>query len=365
MAKVLMGTARELCDTIMAEFGSSINKKWQYDTGLLLKGFERVYEECGDERYREYIDVFFDRFIKDDGSIDTYDPKVCNIDHINCGKNLFYLYEKTGQERYAKAIKLLASQLQIQPRTKSGAYWHKKIYPNQVWLDGIFMGEPFAAEYAQKFNHPEKYEDILCQFETAERLTYSPRCGLYVHGCDEAKQAFWADKITGQSLNVWGRSCGWFCMAIVDTLDFIPENSHVFEKLHAMLCKVMSNVVKYQDESGLWYQVLDNRRSDNYRESTCSCMFAYTMEKGIRKGLLDRATYSEPLKKAVDGILKVFIEKRESGTYITSGCAVAGLGPEDNPRRNGTLDYYFSEPVRDNDFKGVGPFLIMATAYEE
>ncbi len=365
MTKVLMETAREICDTIMSEFGSSINKKWQYDAGLMLKGFERVYEECKDKRYRDYIDVYFDRFIKEDGSIETYDPNVRNIDHINCGKNLFYLYEKTGQERYAKAIELLASQFAIQPRTPSGAYWHKQIYPNQVWLDGIFMGEPFAAEYARKFGHPEKYEDILCQFETAERLTYSPRCGLYVHGCDESKQAFWADKNTGQSLNVWGRSCGWFCMALVDTLDFVPEDSPVFEKLHAMLKKVMANVIKYQDESGVWYQVMDNRRSDNYQESTCTCMFAYTMEKGIRKGLLDGEIYAAPLKKAVDGIMNVFVEKRGSGTYITKGCAVAGLGPEDNPRRNGTLDYYFSESVRDNDFKGVGPFLIMAATYEE
>lgn len=364
MAKVLLETAKKICDTIMEDFGEKINVKWQYDAGLALIGFENVYEACGDERYRKYIDVFFDRFIKEDGSIETYNPEVCNIDHINCGKNLFYLYEKTGEERYKKAIELLASQLKIQPKTKSGAYWHKKIYPNQVWLDGIFMGEPFSAEYALKFNHPEKFDEIYTQFEVAERLTYSPRCGLYIHACDESKEAFWADKHTGQSMNVWGRSCGWFCMALVDTLEFIPEDHPAHGKLIAMLNKVMPNVVKYQDEKGLWYQVMDNRRSDNYRESTCSCMFAYTMEKGMRMGYLDKEIYSAPLKKAVDGIINEFIREKDGKTYITQGCAVAGLGPEDNPRRNGTLDYYFSEPIRDNDFKGVGPFLIMSATYE-
>ena len=364
MAKKLMPVATKLCDTIMRDFGEILIKKWQYDGGLCLKGFEAVYKTCGEKKYNDYIHAEFDYFINDDGTIKTYDPEVRNIDHLNNGKNLFYLWHETGEEKYKKAIELLASQFAIMPRTPSGTYWHKKIYPNQVWLDGLFMGEPFAAQYAKEMGHPEKFDDIVDQFVNAERLTYEPRCGLYAHACDESKEAFWADKSTGRSLNVWGRSVGWFCMALVDALDFFPGDHPGRETLIGLFRKAIGNVVKYQDERGVWYQVMDNRRSDNYRESTCTCMFAYAMDKAIRMGYIDEAEYRPYLEKAVDGILKEFIREKDGGTYITQGCSVAGLGPADNTRRDGTLDYYFSEPIRDNDFKGVGPFLLLATTYE-
>lgn len=364
MSKMLMETAKKLCDTIMEDFGEILSAKWQYDAGLCLKGFEAVYKECGDTKYYDYIKNSMDYFITDEGTIKTYNPEVRNIDHINNGKNLFYLYHETGEEKYKKAIELLASQFEIQPRTTSGTFWHKQIYPNQVWLDGLFMGEPFSAQYAKEFNHPEKFDDVVNQFVNAERLTYEPRCGLYAHACDESKTAFWADKNTGRSLNVWGRSVGWFCMALLDALDFIPTEHEGHKTLVSLFNKAISNVVKYQDADGVWYQVMDNRRSDNYQESTCTCMFAYALEKGIRMGYIDGGEYTPYLKKAVDGILNVFIKEIDGKTYITEGCAVAGLGPEDNPRRNGTLDYYFSEPIRNNDFKGVGPFLILAAHYE-
>lgn len=365
MSKKLMPKAVKLCDTIMADFGEILSKKWQYDAGLCLKGFEAVYKESGDKKYYDYIKAGMDYFVTDEGTIRTYDPQVRNIDHINNGKNLFYLYHETGEEKYKKAIELLASQFEIQPRTPSGTFWHKQIYPNQVWLDGLFMGEPFGAQYAKEFNHSEKFDDVVMQFVNAERLTYEPRCGLYAHACDESKEIFWADKHTGRSLNVWGRSVGWFCMALLDALDFIPENHSGRQTLIDLFNKAIGNVVKYQDNDGVWYQVLDNRRSDNYQESTCTCMFAYSLEKAIRLGYIDREEYMPYLKKAVDGILNVFIKETDDGKlYITQGCAVAGLGAADNPRRDGTLDYYFSEPIRDNDFKGVGPFLILAANYE-
>ncbi|MCI8404379.1 MAG: glycosyl hydrolase family 88 [Clostridia bacterium] len=364
MSKQLMETAKKLCDTIMEDFVDILSAKWQYDAGLCLKGFEAVYKECGDKKYYDYIKKSMDYFVTGDGTIKTYNPEVRNIDHINNGKNLFYLYHKTGEEKYKKAIELLASQFEIQPRTKSGTFWHKQIYPNQVWLDGLFMGEPFAAQYAKEFNHPEKIDDVVNQFANAARLTYEPRCGLYAHACDESKEAFWADKSTGRSLNVWGRSVGWFCMALVDALDFMPSQHNGYKILTELFNKAISNVVKYQDNDGVWYQVMDNRRSDNYQESTCTCMFAYALEKGIRKGYIDNETYKPYLDKAVQGILNVFIREIDGKTYIAQGCAVAGLGPEDNSRRNGTLDYYFSEPVRNNDFKGVGPFLMLSAYYE-
>ena len=357
--------AEKLCNTIMKDFPGMIIKKWQYDAGLCLLGFDAVYKETGNKALNDYIHTFYDYFIHDDGTIETYDPQVRNIDHINCGKNLFLLLEETGDEKYAKAIELLASQLKIQPKTPSGAYWHKNIYPNQVWLDGIFMGEPFSARYALEFNHPENFDEIFTQFEVAESRTYEPRCGLYAHACDESKQMFWADKNTGRSLNVWGRSVGWFCMAMVDTLDFIPESrSDIREKLIAMFNKVIANVVKYQDKDGVWLQVMDNARCDNYQEATCTCQFAYALNKAINKGYIDAETYKPYLEKAIEGIKNVFL--REEGEYVYLGncCSVAGLGPDKSPHRDGTLDYYFSEPIRDNDFKGVGPLLLLATQYE-
>lgn len=189
------------------------------------------------------------------------------------------------------------------------------------------MGEPFSARYANEFNHPEKYDEILTQFVVAEKSTYEPRCGLYAHACDESKKMFWADPNTGRSLNVWGRSVGWFCMALVDTLDWIPEERNdIRQTLIDMFNKVIGNVVKYQDEDGVWYQVLDCRRSDNYQEATCSCQFAYALNKGINKGYIDADVYKPYLKKAVDGIMKVFIREEDGKIYMGNCCAVAGIG---------------------------------------
>ena len=365
MAKVLLEEAKRIADTVMEEHPGLISKKWSYDVGLLLTGMERLYQETGAAKYYEYLKAYFDYFILPDGTIRNYDCQEKNIDHVNCGKNLFFLYEKTGEERFRIAMEHLEEQTLIQPRTESGTYWHKQIYPNQIWLDGLFMGQPFRAQYAQTFGREDWYDDILNQFTTAEAKTYEPRCGLYVHACDESKAAFWADPCTGRSMNIWGRACGWYSMALADTLDFIPASREdVRSRLIALLNKLMENVVKYQDETGCWYQVLDNRREDNYREATCTCQFAYTMEKGIRLGYLEEAKYRPRLERAVAGIREQFLSQRDGRLYLTRCNAVSGLGPEDNTRRNGTLDYYFSEPIVENDGKGLGPLLKLAAAYE-
>ena len=355
-------TAQKLCNTIMKDFSPIISEKWAYDAGVTLKGFEAVYQVTGEKKYYEYIKKSMDNFVTDEGTIKTYSPDVYNIDHINNGKNLFFLYHETGDEKYLKAVELLKSQLETHPRTPSGAYFHKKIYPNQIWLDGVFMGEPFCAQYAKECNHPENFDDILNQFLIAEKSTYEPRCGLYAHACDESKLAFWADPNTGRSLNVWGRAVGWFCMAMVDVLDFMPKEHKGYQILVEMLNKVLGNVVNFQDDSGVWYQVLDCCHKDNYKESTCSCMFAYTLNKALNNEYIPE-NFHPYLERAIDGIFKEFVDESDNTVYLTNGCAVAGLGPDDNPRRNGTLDYYFSEPIRENDFKGVGPFLAMAAQY--
>ncbi len=366
MGKILLEQAKRLADTVIREHPGIYCMKWAYDAGLLLMGMEALYRETGNETYHQYVRDFFDYFILPDGTIRNYDCQEKNIDHINCGKNLFSLYKETGEMRFRTALGHLEEQLLIQPRTESGNYWHKEIYPNQIWLDGLFMGQPFRAQYAGVFGREEWYEDILNQFVKAEAKTYEPRCGLYAHACDESRTAFWADPRTGRSLNVWGRACGWYSMALVDTLEYIPrKKDQVRTQLAALLEKLMDNVVKYQDGEGSWYQVLDSRRNDNYREATCTCQFAYALEKGIRLGYLEEEKYRPFLKKAVSAIMKLFLKERDGGLYMTGCCAVAGLGPERDKRRNGTLDYYFSEPVVENDGKALGPFFQLAAVYED
>ena len=366
MGKVLLEQAKKLADTVMREHPGIYGTKWAYDAGLLLMGMEALYRETGKEDYHKYVRAFFDHFIMADGTIRGYDSRDRNVDHINCGKNLFALYKETGEERFRTALGHLEEQLLVQPRTESGNYWHKKIYPNQIWLDGLYMAQPFRAQYAREFGREEWYEDIAEQFAAAEEKTYEPRCGLYAHACDESRSVFWADPRTGRSLNVWGRACGWYSMALIDTLEYVPEEKGAVRvRLKTLLNKLMSNVVKYQDKEGSWYQVLDSRRSDNYQEATCTCQFAYTLEKGIRLGYLERERYRPFLEKALKAIADLFLEEREGGLYMTHCCAVSGLGPEDDKRRNGTLDYYFSEPVVENDGKALGPFFLLAAAYED
>ncbi len=352
--------AAKLADTIMRENRPIICEKWQYDRGVCLMGMAAVYELTGDEKYFDYIKRSMDYFINEDGSINKYDRTQYNLDHTNNGKNCLWLYKKTGEEKYIKAADRLIEQLNEQPRTKSGTYWHKRIYPNQVWLDGLYMAEPFSAQYAEIRGLDERFDDVLHQFTNAERLTYEPRCGLNVHACDESKTAFWADKNTGKSLNVWGRALAWFTMAIVDALDFMPKDHNGRKVLIEMLNKIMSNVVLYQSPEGGWRQVLDNCREDNYLESTCTIMFAYTLAKGIRLKYLDEKYYRPRLDRALGCVFEKFVREDGDSLYITSCCAVSGLGPDGNFRRNGTLDYYFSEPIIENDCKATGPFMKLA-----
>ncbi len=356
-----LNKAIKLANTVMKDNQPIICEKWQYDRGVCLMGIAAVYELTGDKKYFDYIKRSMDYFINNDGSINKYDPALYNLDHINNGKNCLWLYKKTGEDKYMRAADRLIEQLKSQPRTKSGTYWHKLIYPNQVWLDGVYMAEPFSAQYAQIRNCPERFDDVVLQFVNAEKLTYEPRCGLNCHACDESKSVFWADKNTGKSLNIWGRALAWFTMAIVDVLDFLPKNHDGRQILINMLRKIMSNVVMYQSVEGGWYQVIDNRREDNYLESTCTIMFTYTLAKGLRHNYLDESSYRSHLDKALECIFNRFVRENDSTLYITECCVVSGLGPEGNFRRNGTLDYYFSEPIIENDCKATGPFMKIVT----
>jgi unsaturated rhamnogalacturonyl hydrolase len=338
--------------------------KWDYCHGLELQSMLDVYDAYGDQKIFDYALAYADTMILDNGSIKTYKLSEYNIDRINSGKFLFRIYEQTKERKYSKALDLLRSQLDTHPRNDDGGFWHKKIYPNQMWLDGIYMASPFYAEYAYRHNRVGDYADILNQFITVARHTYDPATGLYRHACDVSKKEHWADPVTGQSKHSWGRAMGWYAMAIVDALDFVPKHEVGRDSVVTIFNNVAAQIKRLQDKkTGLWYQVLDKSGEEgNYLESSCSSMFVYALYKGVRLGLIDKS-YLEVANKGYKGILKNFIEVDADGLVtLTKACAVAGLGG--NPYRAGDYDYYINEKIRSNDAKAVGPFIMASLEYE-
>ena len=338
--------------------------RWTYDHGLVLKGIERVYTATNDKQYFEFIQRSMDHFVSDDGSIRTYKIDEYNIDNILPGRNLLFLYKTTGAEKYRKAAALLREQLKTHPRTSEGGFWHKKIYPSQMWLDGLYMGEPFYAEYAKTFNDDAAFDDIAKQFILMERHARDDKTGLLYHGWDESKQQRWANPTSGRSPNFWGRAMGWYAMALVDTLDYFPAKHPQRAELIAILNRLARAVAKYQDpRSGLWYQVLDKGGAKgNYLESSAACMFVYALAKGVRNGYLN-ASYLKVSTDGYRGIQREFVKYDTDGHFNLAGTvSVAGLGG--NPYRDGSYEYYLSEKVVTNDPKGVGAFLLAATEME-
>jgi unsaturated rhamnogalacturonyl hydrolase len=338
--------------------------KWTYDHGLVLKGIERVYIATNDKQYLDFIQRSMDHFVADDGSIRTYKPDEYNIDNILPGRNLLFLYKTTGDEKYRKAAALLREQLKTHPRTSEGGFWHKKIYPSQMWLDGLYMGEPFYAEYATTFKEDAALDDIAKQFILMERHSRDDKTGLLYHGWDESKQQRWANPSTGRSPNFWGRAMGWYAMALVDTLDYFPPKHAQRAELIAILNRLARAVAKYQDSrSGLWYQVLDKGGAKgNYLESSASCMFVYALAKGVRNGYLP-ANYMKTASDGYRGIQEEFVKYDANGRFNLAGTvSVAGLGG--TPYRDGSYEYYLSEKVVTNDPKGIGAFLLAATEME-
>jgi unsaturated rhamnogalacturonyl hydrolase len=338
--------------------------KWTYDQGVLLKGIEGVWLTTGDGRYFNYMQQGMDRFVSEDGTIRTYKLEDYNIDNVLNGRILLLLYKVTGKEKYRKAAALLREQLKNHPRTSEGGFWHKKIYPSQMWLDGLYMGEPFYAEYAATFNEPTAFDDIAKQFVLMELHARDAKTGLLYHGWDESRKQRWADAQTGCSPNFWGRAMGWYAMALVDTLDYFPRNHPQRDALVAILNRLAAAVSKYQEpKSGLWYQVLDKGGAEgNYFESSASSMFVYALAKGVRQGYLP-ASYLKVAQRGYDGIKAHFIEARAEGQVNLKGTvSVAGLGG--TPYRDGSYQYYISEKVVTNDPKGVGAFLMAANEME-
>ena len=338
--------------------------KWDYCHGLELQAMLDVYDTYGDKKIFDYALAYADTMIHNDGSIETYKLHEYNIDRLNSGKFLFRIYEQTKDEKYKKAIDLLRSQLNTHPRNEDGGFWHKKVYPNQMWLDGIYMGAPFYAEYAFRNNRVQDYQDIVHQFITVARHTYDPKNGLYRHACDVSRKERWADPVTGQSQHSWGRAMGWYAMAFVDALDFIPKHEAGRDSMLVILNNIAAQVKRIQDpKTGLWYQVLDKSgEKGNYLESSCSTMFVYALFKAVRKGYIDKS-YLKVALKGYQGILDNFIEVDKDGVVtITKACAVAGLGGKNY--RMGDYTYYINETIRSNDPKAVGPFIMASLEWE-
>lgn len=342
------------------------NGKWSYDYGVILKGFERLWKITGEEKYFVYIKENMDYFVQEDGSIRGYQLEEYNIDHINNGKLLFILYKETGEEKYKKAAELLRKQLQLHPRTSEGAFWHKQIYPYQIWLDGLYMGSPFYAEFQTTFANGEGLEDVIRQFRISYQHLLDKKTNLLYHAWDERKVQPWADSNTGLSENFWGRSMGWYLLAVVDTLEIIPNDTQDRDLLVQILNRTLKALVNYQDpKSGVWYQVTDKAsKKGNYLEASCSSMFVCAIARGIRLGVLDREEWEEQLVKSHQGLLDEFVLLTKEGWInLNKNCQVAGLGGED--QRDGTYTYYISEPVICNDQKGLGAFLQALAEVEE
>jgi unsaturated rhamnogalacturonyl hydrolase len=333
------------------------NPVWSYTQGLIAQSMLQVWKETGNEKYYAYAKSYADKLIDANGTISGYKVEEYNLDRLNSGKFLFDLYSITKDERYKKAIFTLREQLLTHPRTSEGGFWHKKVYPSQMWLDGLYMGAPFYARFAKEYNEREAFTDVIKQFTLIQKHSYDPKTGLYFHGWDESKVQKWANPVTGCSPHVWGRAMGWYAMALVDVLDFIPVEHPERKDILGILKQVAKGIKQYQDKkSGLWYQVMDQgNREGNYLEATASSMFTYTLLKAVRKGYID-LKYKKVALKGYQGIVKHLIKENEDGTIrLTKCCSVAGLGG--NPYRDGSYEYYIHEPVRDNDPKGVGPFI--------
>ncbi|HEY3989786.1 MAG TPA: glycoside hydrolase family 88 protein [Acidobacteriaceae bacterium] len=333
---------------------------WNYELGILLNGMDAGWYNTADGAYYQYAKQAIDQLVQPDGSIPTYDPAANSLDNIALGRHLLLLYRVTQDAKYYKAATLLRKQLARQPRNASGGFWHKQIYPNQMWLDGLYMAEPFYAEYASVFHEPEDFADITKQFSLMEHAR-SQQTGLLYHGWDESRKQAWADKVTGTSDIFWARGMGWYMMALVDTLPYFPKSDPNRATLLAILNRTVAAVVRYQDkQTGLWYQVLDRPGAQgNYFESSAACMFTYALQKGVRLGYLPEH-YSQNAAQAWQGILSHFVQTNASGSVTITGTAKAiGLGG--SPYHDGTYAYYVGSPVVSNDPKGVGAFLLAST----
>lgn len=343
--------------------------KWSYVMGIEMESMLDTYLTYKNEDIINYLKEYPAKMIDEKGNITGYAYKDFNLDNVRTARFILRMYNMFPTKKDLKALKTLFKQLENQPRTNEGVYWHKAIYANQVWLDGIYMGLPFYTMAAPQLKGEKKalkyYNDAVDQITKTDFRTYDAKTELWKHAWDETHTAFWANSETGQSKHTWARALGWYVMAMTEVLDVLPENYERRGEIIELLNKAITSIVIYQDKkTGVWYDVMDVKSDKNYLESTASSMFAYVMLKGLRKGYID-SKFKDAAIKAYEGIIKEFIRVDADKTIsLTHCCSVSGLGPAPGPyvtkpnfKRDGSFEYYMSEPIRDNDAKGVGPFV--------
>lgn len=331
---------------------------WNYVDGCMIKAVLELYHITKEQRYLDFADSFIDYFVREDGSISSYDPEEYNLDNVNAGKTLFDLYQLTGKEKYRKAMDTVYRQLVHQPRTSTGNFWHKKIYPHQIWLDGLYMAQPFYMQYEAQFNSCKNCQDSYQQFLHVYDLMRDTRNGLYYHAYDDSRKAFWCDKVTGLSDNFWLRALGWYAMALIDTMEVMPESMlPEKDRLGSIYRELIDSMLPYQDETtGMWYQVVNRGGiKPNYPEASGSAIFAYAIMKSVRLGYLDKSYFSSGYR-AFLGICSTYLSEKDGELQLDGICLVAGLGNKE--MREGTFDYYMREPIVKNDAKGVAPLIL-------
>lgn len=366
--------SRQMAQTAMTKWKDSLvvgsskdgRARWGYQESLVLRGMQEIYKTTGDKTYWNYIKHHTDYYVQSDGSIRTFKTDEYSIDNIPFGRLVLSLYQSTHEEKYLKAAQAVHRQLEGMPRTLEGGLWHKAIYPWQMWLDGLYMGQPFRGEYAAAFQEDAKvYDDIVNQFVWMEAHSRDEKTGLLYHGWDESKGMKWADDKTGRSPQVWSRAMGWYAMALVEVPELLPAAHPGRQKLKEILNRLAVAVKNYQDPAtGVWWQITDSLNAKgNYLESSGSCMFVYALAKGVRLGYLP-ATFLETAEKGWAGIINQFVKTDADGNLrLTSTCRGAGLG--NNPYRDGSYRYYLNEPVVTNDAHGIGAFLHAAVEMEK
>ena len=337
--------------------------KWAYDVALLGMAVDRLGNV--DPKYSEYMETWVNHFVKSDGSVIDYRLKEYNLDRIFPGRNVITVYKRNPEPKYKIALDNFIEQLKTHPKTNSGGYWHKNIYPWQMWLDGIFMASTYMAQYAKEFNAPQWFDVATTQTKMIYEKTLDPNSGLLLHAWDESRSQKWCDPVTGQSHYPWSRAMGWYILAIEDILEYLPENHPDRASLIAILQKTCDALVKVRDpKTGIWFQVLNQGgREGNYLEGSGSAMYAYAFARGAHKGYLDKK-YLVIANSAFDGILKELITVDNKG-LITMRNICGGCGLGGNPYRDGSYEYYIGEKQRTNDFKALGPCILAALELEK
>lgn len=355
--------AFKFADAVMTRFDSLIyynngNPNFGYDNSFLGSAIDKL--GGIDKKYSDYMQTYVDYFVRNNGTIKGYNINEYNIDRIRPGLNILTLYERTGNENYKIAAEKILEQVKSQPRTNAGGFWHKKVYPYQMWLDGLYMASPFLAHYAKDFNKPQWFDEVTFQLKVVREKTLDSITGLQYHAWDESKEQRWCNPETGQSKHFWSRATGWYMMALVDVLEVLPENHKDRADILKILNDLSEALLKVQDrETGLWYQVLDmGGREGNYLETSGSAMFIYTFAKGVKNGFLNKK-YLDIANKSFDSMVKTMVITGDDGLpTLTNICGACGLGG--NPYREGDYNYYISEKRVDNDSKGVAPFILAA-----